>query len=119
MTRALYTGHVRISCCIEGCRRTRKRESTDADDVRTICGKHWRMGDLKLRDRHKRAMRRIRRIKRLVQRHAIRARGEARIDRVWERAVWACHGAWESVREDVAIKAALGAEDAPRRRMIA
>lgn len=33
----------RVACCITGCRRTFKREAGDADGVRVICGRHWRM----------------------------------------------------------------------------
>lgn len=43
----------RLSCCIPGCRRTFKRTPKDGANVVTMCWRHWRMGDERLRARHK------------------------------------------------------------------
>jgi hypothetical protein len=105
----------RISCCIPGCRRTFKCDA-DSHETETMCGRHWRMADQHLRDQHKRLMKRHRKVKRLAQRKAILARGEDRIDRVWSAVAKACNSVWSRIQEDVTIKAALGAEDAPKRK---
>jgi hypothetical protein len=105
----------RISCCIPGCRRTFKAEDCGDGDV--MCGKHWRMGDQRLRDRVTRLGRIDRRIERLARRKAIR---DCRDERDWQRLsdlfMRRSIRAWELLRVDVEAKAALGAEDAPRRK---
>lgn len=106
----------RIGCCIPGCRRTFKRGADDDEHSEIICGRHWRTGDTKLREQHKRLRKRLRKIQRLAMRHAIRARGDARLDRVWAMVARACGKAWVAVKEDVTIKAAFGIENAPKRR---
>lgn len=109
----------RIGCCIPGCGRTFKREAFDAPDVTVMCGKHWRMGDQTLRDRHKRLRKRSRWFQRKwkFRQSAIEKAGRAdKFHATWYRADMASHEVWHRVREDVTIKAALGAEDAPRRR---
>lgn len=109
----------RIPCCIPGCRRTFKREPDDAEEVRVICGRHWRMADTRLRNRHKQLLRRYRKLDRMwARRHlAIERSGKyVKLCATMHRATMQCHTAWERVREDVTIKAALRAEDAPRRK---
>ena len=106
----------RIVCCIPGCRRTFKREPDDHEDAETMCGRHWRMADTKLRERHKRLRKRVRKVGRLAQRHAIRARGEWRIELVWGMVARACNAVWDKIKEAVTIKAAFGIENAPRRK---
>jgi len=109
----------RISCCISGCRRTFKRDGDEAGEI--MCGRHWRMSDERLRRRHKQLRRRFRWFQRRWDRrqHAIiRAGREPKFDDAWQRTWAAEHAVWLRIREDVTIKAALGAEDAPRRRMV-
>ncbi|HWV40553.1 hypothetical protein, partial [Pseudorhodoplanes sp.] len=86
----------------------------DCDEL--MCRRHWRMADTLLRDRHKRIRKRIRKLIRLASHKAIRAKGDDRIDRVWQRLRRAEQAAWQSIKEDVTIKAALDAEAAPKRR---
>jgi hypothetical protein len=105
----------RIPCCIPDCRRTFKRTPGESDDVITMCGRHWRMGDQPLRDRHKQLRKRARWFERKVKYgHKISKR--PKFEDAHNRAAWAAHRAWHRVKDDVIIKAALGAEDAPRRR---
>lgn len=105
----------RVSCCIPGCGRSWKQSPDDHEDAETMCRRHWKMGDLALRERHRHLIRRLRKIERLARRHAIRARGEARLDRAWSAVGAACNRLWALIREDVTIKAAFGVEAAPRR----
>jgi hypothetical protein len=102
----------RIGCCIPGCRRTFKRE---AGDGIIMCGRHWRMGDGGLRARHKQLRKRVRWFERKV-RFGHKVCKRPNFNDAWYRASLADHFAWERVKNDVEIKAALGAEDAPRRR---
>jgi hypothetical protein len=109
----------RLSCCIPGCRRTFKREPSYTDDTIVMCGRHWRMGDLRMRDRHKQLRKRIRWIERqwLKRNKVIEQSGRyVKYNHMLHRAYMAAHHLWHRVREDVTIKAAFGAEDAPRRR---
>ena len=106
----------RIPCCIDGCGRTFPLRPEDDPEAAIICGRHWRMADKRLRERAKRLRARLRKLERLWRRHAIRARGEARMERAWNRTAKAFCAAWEIARQDAAIKAAFGVEDAPRRR---
>jgi hypothetical protein len=104
----------RLSCCIPGCRRTFKPGAC-GDATVIMCGRHWRMGDEAMRNRHKQVRKRLRWFQRKFRLgHKISRR--PRFDAAWDRAAWANHFAWERVRHDVEIKVALGAEDAPRRR---
>jgi hypothetical protein len=105
----------RIPCCITGCGRTFKREAGDSDDVIIMCGRHWRMGDERLRKRHKELRRRVRWFARKV-RYGHKIAKRPRFKETYDRAAWAAHRAWHRVKEDVEIKAAFGAENAPRRR---
>ena len=106
----------RIACCIPGCRRTFCREEGDVDETELICGRHWRTADVKLRAKNKRARARLRKIGRLGIRKAILARGLLRLNRVLDLAMRLERVTWEAVKQDVTIKAVLGAEDAPRRK---
>lgn len=110
----------RLSCCITGCRRTFKRGPDDTDETIIMCGRHWRMGDERMRKRHKQLRKRCRWFARKWSRrqNAIERapRVWAKFHRTWERACDASHSMWMRIKEDVEIKAALGAEDAPRRR---
>lgn len=109
----------RLSCCIPGCRRTSKRTPADGDNVIIMCGRHWRMGDKRLRDRHKQLRKRVRWFERRwrFRNNEIIAKGKrARFDTAWRRAALADDAAWLRVREDVTIKTMFGAEDAPRKR---
>ena len=112
----------RLSCWIEGCRRTFKRSSDDRPDVVVMCGRHWRMGDLKMRERHKQLRKRLRCIRRQWDRRnkVIDASGRyVKYNHMLQRAWMACHVLWHRIEEDVQIKAAFGAEDTPRRRRAA
>jgi hypothetical protein len=105
----------RIGCCIAGCGRTYKREPGEDADAIIMCGRHWRMGDQALRDRHKQLRKRYRWFERKAKfGHKISRR--PKFQDAWDRTAWAAHRAWHRVQEDVVIKAAFGAEDAPRRR---
>lgn len=109
----------RIGCCIPGCRRTFKREDRDEGAV-IMCGRHWRMGDDRMRKRHKQLRKRVRWFERKWARrkNAIEAAPKvwAKFHQAWERACAADHTLWHRVEEDVRIKAAFGVEDAPRRK---
>lgn len=105
----------RIACCIPACRRTFKAEA--AGDAREImCGRHWRMADQRLRERHKRMRKRDRKIGRLLQRKVIQQRRQGRLRPLFALFVRLENSAWEAIKTDVMIKAAMGAEDAPGRR---
>ncbi|WP_050400415.1 hypothetical protein [Bradyrhizobium embrapense] len=109
----------RIRCCIPGCGRTFKREAGDAEGVKIMCGRHWRMGDQAMRDRHKQLRKRARWFERRWERrqNAIaRSPKLQKFGNAWDRAAAACNALWERIQADVTIKAAFGAEDAPRRR---
>ena len=109
----------RISCCIPGCGRTFKREAEDTGDVIIMCGRHWRMGDVAMRERHKQLRKRVRWFKRKWDRRRNAIDRSTKADKFydsWQRASDAGHALWHRIKEDVEIKAALGAEDAPRRR---
>jgi hypothetical protein len=110
----------RICCCIQGCRRTFKRGPDDSEIAVIMCGRHWRMGDERMRKRHKQLRRRSRWFARKWERRkkAIEAEPKvwAKFHQTWERACDADHKMWNRIREDVTIKAALGAEDAPSRK---
>ncbi len=108
----------RMSCCIPGCRRTFKRRPEDTDDTVVMCRRHWRMGDERLRDRHKQLRKRVgwfERKWRHRQNAISRSPAAAKFEHAWDRARLADHLMWNRVRDDVIIKAAFGAEDAPRR----
>jgi hypothetical protein len=108
----------RVSCCIPNCRRTFKREPGDAD-VTIMCGRHWRMGDERMRKREKQLRKRVRWFKRKWDRRQNAIDRSSKADKfyaAWQRASDAAHALWHRVKEDVTIKPALGAEDAPRRR---
>jgi hypothetical protein len=111
---------VRIRCCIPGCGRTFKREAGESETVVVMCGRHWRMGDERARNRHKQLRKRVRWFERKWSRrqNAIERAPKvwAKFHRTWEKACLASHEVWERIREDVTIKVAFGAEDAPRRR---
>lgn len=53
----------RLRCVVPFCRRTFKRQPDEPRDVTiiVICGKHWRLGDAKLRALRTRALRKKRR----------------------------------------------------------
>lgn len=106
----------RISCCIPGCRRSFKREESDLPETELICGRCWRMADIKLRERSKRARARLRKIDRLGMRKAILARGLERLNRAFDLAMRLEQKTWEAVKQDATIKAAFGIENAPRRK---
>lgn len=109
----------RIGCCIPGCGRTFKREAGDAEDVLIMCGRHWRMGDVAMRNRHKQLRARARWFDRRYGKrgNAIeRSPKRAKFFSAWQRTCTACSVLWHRIKDDVAIKAAFGAEDAPRRR---
>lgn len=105
----------RIGCCIPGCGRTFKREPSDSADGIIMCGRHWRMGDERLRSRHKQLRKRVRWFERKA-RFGHKVSKRPNFNDAWYRASLADHFAWVRVQNDVEIKAALGAEDAPRRR---
>lgn len=109
----------RVRCCIPGCGRSFKRETFDHPDVIVMCGRHWRMGDIAMRDRHKQLRKRVRWLERLWKRRnkVIEQSGRyVKYNHALGRAYQAAHELWHRIKEDVEIKAALGAEDAPRRR---
>ncbi|MCW2195075.1 hypothetical protein AB7M45_007848 [Bradyrhizobium elkanii] len=110
----------RIRCCIPGCGRTFKREaSEDAEGVSIMCGRHWRMGDLAMRNRHKQLRARARWFQRRYDKrgNAIeRSAKRAKFFSAWQRTWTAANVLWHRIKDDVTIKAAFGAEDAPRRR---
>lgn len=109
----------RVGCCIPGCGRTFKREATETADTETMCGRHWRMGDQRMRDRHKQLRKRCRWFKRKWdrRRNAIdRSSKAVKFYAAWQSAAEASNLMWDRIRDDIKIKAALGAEDAPRRR---
>lgn len=112
----MSAGGLRIDCCIAGCRRTFPRER-HSETYEIICGRHWRMADTRLRDRHKALRKRCRKITRLLTRKAIHASRTAEdIDVMSDRFERLEQAAWNAIKEDVTIKAAFGAEDAPRRK---
>lgn len=51
----------RIFCCIAGCRRSWKDDGTCSE---IMCGRHWKMGSLLLRNRAKRIRAAIRKLER-------------------------------------------------------
>jgi hypothetical protein len=109
----------RIGCCIPGCGRTYKRQTEDVGEQIIMCRRHWNMGDALLRSREKHLRKRVRWFKRRWDRRHIAIDRSAKADKfynTWQQASDAAHAAWHRVREDVEIKAAFGAEDAPRRR---
>ncbi|WP_027578446.1 hypothetical protein [Bradyrhizobium sp. Ai1a-2] len=110
----------RIGCCISGCGRTFKREPGESETTVVMCGRHWRMGDDGMRKRHKQLRKRVRWFERKwkTRRNAIERAPKvwAKFHRAWERACAADHALWHRIKEDVTIKVAFGAEDAPRRR---
>lgn len=106
----------RIRCCIPGCGRSFRREACYVEETELICGRHWRMADVKLRERSKRARARVRKIDRLGMRKAIVARGLERLNRAFDLAMSLEQKTWEAVKEDATIKAAFGIENAPRRK---
>jgi len=109
----------RIPCCIAGCGRTFKRHADDAADSVVMCRRHWNMADEGLRVRHKQLRKRCGWFARKWRhrQNAIERSGQRdKFHDAWDRAYLADHFAWHRVKEDVEIKAALGAEDAPRRR---
>jgi hypothetical protein len=107
----------RISCCIPGCRRTFKRDTPDSI---IMCGRHWRMGDEAMRNRHKQLRKRVRWFARRwhYRQRKIEASPQLydKFHDAWYRAGVAANAMWHRVQEDVTIKAAFAAEDAPRRR---
>lgn len=105
----------RIPCCIPGCGRTFKREADEVGDVTVMCGRHWRTGDEAMRRRHKQIRKRVRWFER-KKRFGHQVSKRPKFEEAWDRACLADHFAWQRVQNDVEIKAALGAEDAPRRR---
>jgi hypothetical protein len=109
----------RTPCCIPGCGRTFKRDADYHPDSLIMCGRHWRMGDVRMRDRHKQLRKRCRWFSRRWERrqNAIRRSPKhAKFGRAWQRACEAADTLWMRIKADVEIKAVLGAEDAPRRR---
>jgi hypothetical protein len=109
----------RVGCCIHGCRRTFKRTAADNDGAEIMCGRHWRMGDERMRARHKQLRKRERWFSRKFdkrQNAIMRSPKAAKFRDAWTRAGNACNALWDKVKQDVTIKVALGAEDAPRRR---
>jgi hypothetical protein len=69
----------RIRCCIPFCGRTFKK--VHEGEYETMCGRHWRLGDKKLRDLRSRLMRVY---KRGIQ-GPERERIEILLDRLWDR----------------------------------
>ena len=110
----------RIGCCIPGCGRTFKRGPDDSEAAVIMCGRHWRMGDERMRKRHKQLRKRMRWFERKwrTRKNAIERAPKvwAKFQRAWEKACEADHLMWNRVREDVTIKVVFGAEDAPRRK---
>ncbi|SEB97301.1 hypothetical protein [Bradyrhizobium erythrophlei] len=109
----------RIGCCIPGCGRTFKREAGDAEGVMIMCGRHWHMGDVAMRNRHKQLRARARWFQRRYDKrgNAIeRSPKRAKFFNAWRRTWTECNALFERIKDDVAIKASFGAEDAPRRR---
>lgn len=85
-----------------------------------MCGRHWRMGDERMRKRHKQLRKRVRWFERKwrIRRNAIERAPKvwAKFHRAWDKACEVDHRMWHRIKEDVTIKVAFGAEDAPRRR---
>jgi hypothetical protein len=109
----------RIPCCIPGCRRSFKRRTEDGPNVSIMCLRHWNMGDQRLRNRQKQLRKRSRWFKRKYHYRSKLIDASPKHDKffdAWHRAADSAYEAWHRVRADVEIKAAFGAEDAPRRR---
>lgn len=110
----------RIRCCIVGCGRTYKRNPDWGETYTIMCRRHWRMGEVARLTRHKQLWRRARWFeRRWAKRHrAIEADPKLhyRFYRAWRRANQDCSRVWHQIADDVQIKAAFRAEDAPKRR---
>ncbi|MEH2667993.1 hypothetical protein DXU07_00685 [Bradyrhizobium elkanii] len=77
------------------------------------------MGDLAMRNRHKQLRARARWFQRRYDKrgNAIeRSAKRAKFFSAWQRTWTAANVLWHRIKDDVTIKAAFGAEDAPRRR---
>lgn len=105
----------RQRCAIPGCGRSYPYDDRYSE---TICGRHWKMGDLKPRAEYKRQRVRFRKVERLLTRRAreTNRRGVLATDITFQRrGMTLLHllgnkidAAWKEVREDVAIKVAMG-----------
>lgn len=105
----------RIHCCIEGCQRTMDNRPGYAE---WLCRKHWKSTDELLRTRHRQARRQYRTLRAgrrfgLIKARPVSDHAELRA------AIEVLRAAWRAVVEDAVIKAALHAEDAPKRRVAA
>ena len=111
----------RIYCCIPGCRRSASRRAARFEDAEEIiCGKHWRMIDTPIRARQRTVARRWRKAERLLTRKAIAARVDFdRFELLTMMFVRSAARSWAACKLDATIKAAMHAEDAPRRRVAA
>lgn len=104
----------RIYCCIPGCRRSAKRGVGYDSDDEIICRKHWRMIDTPIRERHRLVKKRWRRLCVLMRRRSyVSPEQHEQILGLICEAAWR---AWDACKLDATIKAAMHAEDAPRRR---